>query len=131
MFGPLEHFSITDTPSVRWLHVGREHAPTTGTPHLQLAVMFDTTMSLSRVKSTLGTPGAHFEIMMGTPLQCKQYNSKEDESPMEHGTMPEQGRTRLILNLFPYQSLTFYREPPESYTPFEVINDNGQWVIVL
>ena len=72
--------------NVKYIVWGKEIAPTTGTPHLQGFVIFNTNQRLAAVKRTIH-PTAHFEIAKGTNLEASDY-CKEDGDYEEYGEFP-------------------------------------------
>lgn len=80
----------------KWYVVGKEHAPTTGTPHLQGAVYFKSAKTRSAITKGVGTGGRWFG-MRGTCQQCLDYCTKEDKDAAVWGEMPQQGE-RTDLN---------------------------------
>ena len=65
--------------------VGREKAPTTGTPHMQCYVVFKKRKLFTAVKKLF--PNAHISQAKGTPAQNYAYCSKEGDFE-EIGTIP-------------------------------------------
>lgn len=84
----LDHLQSMDC---RWLVIGKETCPTSGTPHLQGAVIFSTQRTFSQIKTMLGLR-AHFEQMHGPPAASLAYCSKEDLNPFVKGDLPEPGK---------------------------------------
>ncbi|AXL65893.1 replication-associated protein [Soft spider associated circular virus 1] len=60
---------------VKYLCVGREVAPTTGTRHLQGFVNFRTCQRFNKARELIGT-SAHLELAKGTDVQNKEYCCK-------------------------------------------------------
>jgi hypothetical protein len=70
---------------VKYLVYGREHAPVTGTPHLQGFIIFARPQRCGAVRSYL--PGAHIEPALGTSQQCRDYCIKDGDF-VEFGEFP-------------------------------------------
>jgi len=83
----LKDFAKTTT----WFIMGREVGEQ-GTPHIQGACVLAKQVAFSTIKATPGLTRAHIETMRGQPLASKEYCSKEDLSPFEHGTLPQPGK---------------------------------------
>lgn len=75
--------------------VGFEHAPTTGTPHLQAYGYWKNKKSFNVVQKKV--PRATIFVAKGTPLQNKIYCSKEGEFE-EFGECPRQGERTDLQN---------------------------------
>lgn len=73
---------------IQWCIMGKETAPTTGTPHIQGAVVFTKRYRKKQLWKRFDYR-FHWEQMFGTPEQSKTYCSKEDKNPYERGIMPE------------------------------------------
>lgn len=69
----------------RYIIFGKEVAPTTGTPHLQGYISFESAKSLSAVASLL--PGCHLLVARGSAAQNKVYCSKGGDV-FENGVCP-------------------------------------------
>lgn len=79
----------------RYMIIGFETAPTTGTKHIQGYIYFNNERSVARMKKRF----PHFcEIARGNALANKKYCSKEGNF-LEYGEMPSQG-TRSDINAF-------------------------------
>lgn len=74
----------------KWIIAGKEVAPTTGTPHLQCAIVVPSPTSIRALSKLL--PRAAIRVMEGTPEQSKVYCSKSalggGEDPYERGVCP-------------------------------------------
>lgn len=89
----------TDSPLDDWLFnlggkyaiAGRELAPNTGTKHLQGYVEFANPRTLTVVLRQLA--GCHVEPARGTPIQCREYCSK-DSNFREQGIIPQDPGSR-------------------------------------
>lgn len=68
---------VTEVESVKYLCYGIEIAPTTGTPHLQGYMEVKHPVTMARVKTLLGSQGAHVTASQGTPQQNREYCSKD------------------------------------------------------
>lgn len=73
----------------RYLVLGYEIAPTTGTPHIQGYISWENPRSLDKFK-LLVSPSLHLERTRGTPAQAANY-CKEDGNFEEFGKLPAQG----------------------------------------
>jgi len=91
--------------SCRYICVGKELAPGTGTPHLQGFIVFKNAVRFGTVQASL--PGAHLEIARGTVSQCIAYCEKDGDFA-EFGDRPlsasdkgnqESARWSLALSL--------------------------------
>ena len=71
----------------KYIIYGKEHCPTTGTPHLQGYVVFNSNKRLVAVKKVHAT--AHWEIAKSTTANNVTYCSKADPSPYERGVPPK------------------------------------------
>jgi len=80
-----------------WMIMARETAPTTGTPHLQGAMILSKQMSHSALKTFLGSR-VNFRRMDGEPQDSDVYCSKQDPNPFVKGTLPRQGKRNDIHN---------------------------------
>ncbi|AXQ66454.1 MAG: putative viral replication protein [Tantalovirus resnatis] len=76
--------------------VGREFAPTTGTPHLQGFAIFGQNRTRPWVLSRLGP--CHVEPALGTSKQASTYCKKEKDFD-EYGVFPDQPGKRTDLDL--------------------------------
>lgn len=74
------------TSPFSYILFGREHAPGTGTPHLQGYFELVRKQRLSALKCFLGFRRAHFRIARGSSQSNLDYASKEDPSPYVFGT---------------------------------------------
>jgi len=74
----------------RYLCVGKETCPSSGTLHLQGYVEFDEAKSFSKVQKMLFKK-AHIEPRMGTPKAASDYCKKE-KNFFEKGDLPKQGK---------------------------------------
>lgn len=76
---------IRDIPC-RWIIAAKEVAPSTGTPHLQCAIVVPSPTSIRALSRSL--PRASIRVMDGTPEQNRTYCSKSDTAPYERGECP-------------------------------------------
>jgi len=76
------------------LIIGKEHAPTTGTPHLQLYVTLKQNRTLKWLKSELNSRGCWTKAK-GTFDQNLAYSGKEDKDPLVMSTKKQGARTDL------------------------------------
>lgn len=83
----LDLISVENLLSVRYLIVGKECARSTGTKHLQGAVVFKNARTMGGVKAVLKSHSAHLEIMGGTFKQASDYCKKE-LCFFEYGDLP-------------------------------------------
>jgi len=88
-WGEGEHDAIKEAITQRcvWGVVGTEIAPTTSTPHLQMAMLFNRARTIGFLKTNF-SQRAHFEICKGTAEQNREYCTKDHEY-WEHGQIPE------------------------------------------
>lgn len=87
-----EEYESLKTMDCKWMIMGKETCPTTGTKHLQGAVVLNTQKTLLTLKSLPGLNRAHMEPMMGSVDHSLAYCSKEDPIPFQKGTIPEPGK---------------------------------------
>lgn len=76
--------------------VGREVAPTTGTPHLQGFIILTRNRTRAWIIAQIGV--CHFEPAMGTSKQASTYCKKEGDYD-EYGVFPDQQGKRTDLDL--------------------------------
>lgn len=88
----LELRKLKSMPDVRWMIIGKETAPGTGTKHLQGAVCLTKQIAFRSLKNMIGLNRAHIQIMRGSPQQSREYCSKQDPHPYERGSLPEPGK---------------------------------------
>lgn len=89
--------SAAVTAKMRWMIIAKEVGEQE-TPHLQGAAVLKTQTAFSTVKTLLGSPRIHLEVMHGSPEQSLAYCSKQDSNPFVFGKLPTQGkRTDLAL----------------------------------
>lgn len=87
--------AIQNWDGVKYLLVGKETAPTTGTKHLQGYVSFLTPKRFSQITKLL--PTAHWEVSKGSDSQNREYCSKGGDLLCEKGTLEQGRRTDLEL----------------------------------
>jgi len=80
----------------KWMCFGKEVCPTTGTKHLQGAVLFRNQIRFGTLKKKLAFKRAWIAPMLGTPEQSLKYCSKEDKDPFVCGEIPEPGKRNDI-----------------------------------
>lgn len=80
-----------------YLVVGREIAPTTGTPHLQGYIAFVNRKAQNTVRNLL--PRAHVYIIRGTPAEASTYCRKDGDFS-EFGTVPVSQGHRSDIDAF-------------------------------
>ncbi len=124
----------------KYLLIGDEIAPTTGTPHLQVYISYPNPRSFNAIKCSY--PTAHIEVANGTPEQNQKYCSK-DKVLFEGGDLPAQGRRsdievckdivqstnsmrEVVNNATSIQGVRIaelwlkYNEPPRAHKPYVV-----------
>nr|WAE42391.1 MAG: replication associated protein [Cressdnaviricota sp.] len=84
-YTPEDEQSVADI-ECKWIIAGKEVAPTTGTPHLQCAIVVSSPTSIRALSKRL--PRAAIRVMDGTPEQSRTYCSKSDTAPYERGVCP-------------------------------------------
>ena len=85
----------------RYIIVGQEIAPSTGTPHLQGFVIWNNAKSLKASIKKL-PKRAHVEVCKGTPYENYMYCNKDGNVVWEHGDRPEkvgQGKRNDLLEI--------------------------------
>lgn len=75
-----------------YIIIGREIAPTTGTPHLQIYAQLVKQRRIGALHKEF--PGAHILFARGTPNQCKEYSQKEGDW-VERGHLRSPGHPRI------------------------------------
>jgi len=80
--------------SYKYMIYGREHCPTTGTPHLQGYVVFSAMKRLSSLKKLNSC--AHWEIAKADTDDNVAYCSKADPNPYESGVKPRNRKEQAI-----------------------------------
>lgn len=86
---------IKALPDVRGQIMGFEIAPTTGTPHIQGAILFTKAIRFNTLKKMLGD-GAHIAPMEGTPEQAFRY-CRKDGNYWQDGDLPKPGKRNDLL----------------------------------
>lgn len=81
----------------KWIIFGKETG-SSGTPHLQGALILLNPSTLNALKKKPGFSRAHLSVMKGTPEQNRAYCSKEDFNAFEKGTMPQPGKRNDLAN---------------------------------
>lgn len=92
----IEFENGVDKSAIVYLVYGVEKCPTTEKTHLQGYCAFKNRATLSRAKSLLGDPAAHFEKKRGTVQQASDY-CKKDGDYEEYGTLPQEQTERATL----------------------------------
>lgn len=87
----------------KYIIIGDEHAPTTGTPHLQGYVSFKNPISWNSLKSVI--PRARIAPAKGTAEHNQVYSSKE-KVLFEDGEPPKQGKRTDLQNIKEYITQT-------------------------
>lgn len=80
----------------KYLVIGEESAPSTGTKHFQGYVYWSSAKPMTNVINKFKR--IHFSVARGTAEENKIYCSKEDKDFIEYGSMPRQG-TRSDISL--------------------------------
>lgn len=75
-----------------WMVYGHEIAPTTGTPHLQGAVVLSKQTRFNTVRSWPGFERMSIRVMRGTPQENYVYCTKEATNVVEFGSIPQPGK---------------------------------------
>lgn len=84
-------------PNTTYLVYGKEIAPTTGTPHLQGFVIFQTNQSLRAVRELIHD--AHLTVARESSRTCAEYCKKDQTDIVEFGTLPnDAGATNQYIN---------------------------------
>lgn len=83
--------------SCKYAIIGREIAPTTGTPHLQCFFNLSRGQRFRRLTSLLG-PRVHIEASKGTDLDNQKY-CKKGNNFQEYGSPQGQGKRNDLLQL--------------------------------
>lgn len=89
----------TNKRIIRYIGLGREVCPKTGTPHLQGFIQLHVAKELTFVKKLTQSDSLHLERMIGTVKQNMTYCSKGGEFT-EYGTPTQQGARTDILDVF-------------------------------
>jgi len=85
-----EEFSSLISFPCNWMVIGKE-VGSTGTKHLQGAIILGKQMTLNQLKATKGLKRAHIEQMKGSPQQSLVYCTKEDLKAFQKGELPSPG----------------------------------------
>lgn len=91
-YTPEEVETLKNSEAFSYLLFGKEHAPKTGTPHLQ--GYFEMTKKRGPnglAKSIPGLERASLRVARGTAKQNRVYSGKEDKNPFEKGVPQQQG----------------------------------------
>lgn len=107
---------LTHTDQFVYAIIGKEHAPTTGTPHLQGFIRFRVRKTFNAVKNVIGQR-AHLIAANGTDEEQREYCRKEGDF-WEHGepVVSERGRRRDIefINEWVDQFINTHSRAPTS-----------------
>lgn len=82
----------------KYIIVGRETAPSTGTVHHQGYISFKNAKHFEPVKKLL-PPGSHIETAKGSPQQNITYCEKDGDIVYEKGTRPKMGKRNDIIKV--------------------------------
>jgi len=85
---------LVDNLPCKFIAYSKEIAPTTGTPHLQGYVCFNSPKTLSAARRSL--PGCHLSIMRGSLAQNEDYCSKSADL-VKRGTPPVSNQEKGML----------------------------------
>lgn len=112
----------------RYLIVGFEEGEEKNTPHLQCYVYFENARLFSSMKKKF--PTAHFEQARGTPIENKQYCSKEGDF-IEFGDLPVLGKVSWEVI---EEAMLNPKQHPHTYTMYrksyqEIINNEKKTMI--
>lgn len=94
-----EEFEQIKTLKYKYIILGDEIAPDTGTPHIQGYVQFNSPTSFNTIKKKI--PRAHIEPAYATGHQNQEYCSKQ-QIRFEDGTRPKPGQRTDIDNIKQY-----------------------------
>lgn len=94
-----EELEAIKTIDCRWLVVGKEISPTTGTPHLQGAVVLHAQKAYSQLTTLPGLKRAFTQEMNGSPEQSLVYCSKADSNYFEKGSLPKSGKRSDLVDV--------------------------------
>lgn len=86
-----EYKALRAYPHIRAGIIGKEVAPSTGTPHLQCAFLFTKAVLFSTLKKDIGFTRASIFQMRGSPTQAFEYCRKEGTYE-EWGDLPNPGK---------------------------------------
>lgn len=86
--------SLVDSIDCKFIAYSKEVAPTTGTPHLQGYICFQSPKTLSAARKAL--PGCHLSVMQGSLDQNEAYCSKQSEL-VKRGSPPVSSSERGIM----------------------------------
>lgn len=101
---------LAEYQGLSYLVIGREVAPTTGTPHIQGYVVFNERLSLASVRELL--PQCHLVRARGTAKQNFEYCSKDGDFE-EYGTLPTASGNRCQFERFRDWCTELGREPTD------------------
>lgn len=92
-----EEYDSLKEMDCKWMIMGKETCPQTGTHHIQGAIVLNNQKTLSTLKSMPGLRRAHMEPMMGTVEQSLAYCSKQDPVPFQKGDIPQPGKRTDLM----------------------------------
>lgn len=85
--------TVYEEQNVQYMCYGREIAPTTGTPHLQGYIKFNSKRSVTAIRKLL--KGASIRIAKGNLWHNFDYSSKEDGGFVEYGEKKSKASVRI------------------------------------
>lgn len=94
---------LGEEKSVKYLSVGKEVAPTTGTKHIHVYVYFNNPVSFNPLKKKFAR--ARIDRCRGTPEQCSAYTQK-DAVFQQFGELPVQGKRSDIEHIRDVMTIT-------------------------
>lgn len=94
-----EEYEEIKTLKYKYIIIGDETAPDTGTHHYQGYINFSSPISFNTIKKKI--PRAHIEPAKGSPLQNYEYCSKQ-QIKYEDGTRPQPGQRKDIDQIKEY-----------------------------
>lgn len=95
--------NLSNEKNVKYMVVGRETAPTTGTPHIHVYIYFVNPVSFNPLKKKF--PRARIDRCKGTSEQCDAY-CKKDGDFQTFGECPNQGKRSDIDHIRDVMTIT-------------------------